>query len=350
MQNAPVGVAVIGCGSTAHRRHLPVWRDLAGAHLVAVASRDADRRHDAAKRYGADRAVADWRELLIDPTVVAVDVCVPHPQHAEIAIAMARAGKHVLCEKPLAPNLAEAEAMVSAARAAGVVLLPFLNMRLMGAAATAISLVRSGAIGLPRLIRGVMAHGGPDRADTRRRWFLEAASGGGAILDLGPHLFDLVAQLVASPVQRVRASLLHVPGLEVERDGLVEVEYTDGTVAWLTLSWSMASGRETGITVHGETGSLRLNLLQAPDPSPDAAAAPLILSAQHAGQAQIDYPAPAAAEEPCSLFLRAITGQPVPLTAQAGLEAARYVDAAYRSHRQGGVWVPYLVNAGPAGP
>lgn len=341
MQNAPIGVAVIGCGSTAHRRHLPIWRDLPGARLVAVASRDPERRREAAIRYGADRSVADWHDLLADPDVTAVDVCVPHPQHAEIVVAMATAGKHVLCEKPLAPDLPGAEAMVCAAKAAGVVLMPFLNMRLTGAAAAAISLVQRGVVGQPRVVRGVMAHGGPDRADPGRRWFLEPASGGGAILDLGPHLFDLVAQLVPSRAERVRASLVHAPDMHVERDGLVEVVYADGTVAWLTLSWSMAAGRETGVTVHGEAGSLRLNLLQAPDPSPGATAAPLIVSSHNGGQSQVAYPEPAPSDEPCSLFLRAISGAKVPLTPEAGLQAVRYVDAAYRSHRQGGTWVNY---------
>lgn len=341
MEKARIGVAVVGCGSTAHRRHLPVWRDMPGARLVAVVSRDPSRRNEAAEQYGAERAVADWRELLADPAIVAVDVCVPHPQHAEIAVAAAKAGKHVLCEKPLAPDLAGAQTMVRAAEAEGVILMPFLNMRLLGAAATAIALVRDGRVGRPRLIRGVMAHGGPDRTDVRRRWFQEAASGGGAVLDLGPHLFDLVGQLMPAHATRIRATLLHTAEMEVERDGLVEVEYADGATAQLTLSWSMAAGRETGITVQGESGTLRLNLLASPDPAPGAAAAPLVIAQQRAGLLDAAYSQPGPSQEPCAMFLEAIAGRPVPLTPMAGLETIRYVDAAYRSHLHGGAWVPF---------
>lgn len=341
MSGTPIGIAVIGCGSTAHRRHLPVWKDLPGARLVAVVSRDAERRRQAAAQYGASRALADWREVLTDPEVDAVDICTPHPHHAEVAVAMARAGKHVLCEKPLSTDLSEAAAMVAAAESAGVVLMPFLNMRLSGAATAAVALVRQGAVGRPQLLRGVMAHGGPDRTDPRRRWFLQAASGGGAVLDLGPHLFDLAAQIMPARPTRIRATLRHTPEVEVECDGLVEVEYADRALAQLSLSWSMTAARETGITVQGDAGSLRMQMLWAPPPAPDVPAAPLVMSALRGGDVEVTYPAPAASEEPCSLFIRAIRGEGVGVSADAGLETMRYIDGCYRSHRLGGAWVAF---------
>lgn len=341
MAARPVGIAVVGCGSTAHRRHLPVWRDLPGARLVAVASRDPLRRAEAARLYGAERAVGDWRELLADPAVDGVDICVPHPQHAEIARAMALAGKHILCEKPLAPTLAEAEEMARAAHASGVVLLPFLNLRLLGPVQTAISLVREGAIGRPRVVRGVMAHGGPDRTEARRAWFWGAESGGGAVLDLGPHMFDLVAQVVSSRPRRVRATIVRDAEMSVERDGFIEVEFEDGCVAQVHLSWSMLAARETCLAVQGDTGTLRVQLLLAPPPNPDAPPAPLVLSIRGEAGTAASYPEPGPATDPCALFVRAIQGERVALTAQSGVESVRYVDAAYRSRRAGGDWVPF---------
>lgn len=339
MNDRPVGIAVIGCGSTAHRRHLPVWRDLPGARLVAVVSRDPTRRQEAAAQYGALRALADWRELLTDASVEAVDVCTPHPQHGEIAIALAAAGKHVLCEKPLATDLPVAMAMVEAAKAAGVVLMPFLNMRLLGASATAIALVRQGAIGEPQILRGVMAHGGPDRTDIRREWFWQASSGGGAILDLGPHIFDLAAQIMPAPASRIRATLRQPPGMAVESDGFVEIEYNDGSIAHMSLSWSLVAARESSLTVHGTTGSLRIQLLLAPDPAPNAPAAPLVLSSRRPGDPAVSYPTPATSTEPCSIFLQAVRGGDVSLSADAGLEVMRYISGCYRSHQHGSAWV-----------
>lgn len=336
MPHDPLAVAVIGCGSTAHRRHLPVWKGLAGARLAAVCSRNPERRGQALEQYGASRAVADWRELVESPEITAVDICTPHPQHAEIACAFLRAGKHVLCEKPLATSVAQAESMVAAAAASGAVLMPFHNMRLAAAPSRAISLVHSGAVGRPLLVRGVMAHGGPDARDPARRWFLEASAGGGALLDLGPHLFDLVAALVGEPARRLRATVVRAPQLSVERDGLVEVEFRSGAIAQLTASWSMTAARETALVVQGERGTLRMCLLQTPPPAQDSVPAPLVLSVAGGGE---EYPNPGPGDEPCAAFVRAIAGEPAAITAADGLRAVRWVDAAYRSEAADGAWV-----------
>lgn len=336
---AQLGVAVVGCGSTAHRRHLATWSTLDGCRLVAVVSRDADRRADAARMYGAAHAIADWRDLAGMPEVDIVDICTPHPTHAEIACALARAGKHILCEKPMAVTLAEAQAMTEAARAAGVVLLPFHNMRLLGAARAAIDLVRQGAVGRPLLIRGIMAHGGPDARDPRRQWFLEAGSGGGAVLDLGPHLFDLCAVLLPQPAQRLRATLRRGEGDAVERDAAVEMSCADGTAAHLLLSWSMVGGRETQIVVHGAEGVLRLALAQEPPPAEGGSLAPLALSRGGPGAVAVQYPAPAATLEPCALMLGAVRGGTVPLSAADGVSAIACVEAVYRSAALDGAWV-----------
>jgi predicted dehydrogenase len=336
---ASVGVAVIGCGSTAERRHLPVWPRLPGAHLETVVSRDPARAKAAQQRYGARRAVTDWQEVLHDPAVAIADICVPHPLHAEIAIAMAAAGKHVLCEKPLAPDLASAEAMVAAAQRSGTILLPFHNMRFLGAAAAARALVQEGRIGRPLILRGVMSHGGPDASDPRRRWFLDASAGGGAILDLGPHLFDMVRALHPLPATRLRATVIRPEGMAVDRDGVVEIAFSDGALAVLVLSWSQGAGRETSLVVHGAAGTLRMTLLHAPDPSPGNAVAPLAVGEGWGPRASIAYPEVAGDDTPCAAMLRALHGEDPGVTALDGLEAVRWIDACYRSHAADGSWI-----------
>lgn len=338
MATSAFGVAVVGCGSTAHRRHLPVWAGMAGCHLTAVVSRDPERRAAAARQFGAPVALADWRALAAMPEVQIVDICTPHPTHAEIACTLAAAGKHVLCEKPLAVGPDEAERMLAAARAAGVVLLPFHNMRLLGAARRAAELVREGSLGRPRLIRAVMAHAGPDARDPGRRWFLESAAGGGAVLDLGPHLFDLTATLMAAAPLRLRAILRREPEDAVERDAAVDVQFADGASGHFLISWSMTGGRETQVVVHGEAGVLRLALAMDP---PAAAGAPCALSLGRGGPgaSQISTPEPSATLEPCGLMLRAVRGEAVPLSAEDGRRAVLWVDAVYRSAARDGAWV-----------
>ena len=268
-----------------------------------------------------------------------VDICVPHALHAEIAIAMLRAGKDVLCEKPLAPDVAAATAMADAATAAGRLLLPFHNMRLLGPSRAAIRLSREGQIGSPVLIRGVMAHGGPDATDPRRGWFLEASAGGGAVLDLGPHLFDLVRALHPTPAVRLRALLAQPPTMAVERDGVVEVVFADGALAILTLSWSQVAGRETTVVIQGTAGTLRLCLLQTPSPSTGGGAAPLVLGKGRGPAYEPSYPVPEEDDEPCAAMLRTLAGHPAPFGAIDGVEAIRWVQAAYQSHAVGGGWV-----------
>ena len=337
MAGSDLGVAVVGCGSTAHRRHLPVWAKHAGCRLVAVVSRDAARRESAAREYGVPHALADWHDLAHMADVQIVDICTPHPTHAEIACALAAAGKHVLCEKPLAVRPDDARRMVEAARSAGVVLLPFHNMRLLGAARQAVQLVREGAIGRPRLIRGVMAHAGPDARDPRRLWFLEATAGGGAVLDLGPHLFDLTAALVGEAPTRIRACMRKEPDDAVERDASVDMVFPGGASSHFLLSWSMAGGRETQLVVHGERGVLRLALGQEP-PVAAGAPHPLSLGLGGHGAKEVLHPDPADSLEPCDLMLRAVRGEAVPLSAEDGLRAVTWVDAVYRSAAQDGAW------------
>ena len=338
MAESELGVAVVGCGSTAHRRHLPVWAKLAGCRLEAVVSRDAERREAAAREFGASHAVPDWRALADMPEVQIVDICTPHPTHAEIACALAAAGKHILCEKPLAVRPDEALRMVEAARSAGVVLLPFHNMRLLGAARTAVELLRSDAIGRPRLIRGVMAHAGPDARDPRRRWFLQATAGGGAVLDLGPHLFDLTAALLDVAPVRLRAVVRRDPADEVERDAAVDVQFADGAAGHFLISWSMAGGRETQLVVHGDRGVLRLALAQDP-PAADGSLHSLSMGRGTPGAPEITYPAPTDTLDPCGLMLRAVRGEPVPLRAEDGLRSVAWIDAVYRSAAADGAWI-----------
>lgn len=270
--------------------------------------------------------------------VDAVDICLPHPQHAAVAIAMARAGKHVLCEKPIALSVADAEAMAAESRRAGVVFMPFHNMRLGGTARRAIAYVRSGALGQPLLVRGIMAHGGPDRGNSRRQWFHSREAGGGAVLDLGPHLFDLLAACGLVPI-RVRALLRRPADGEVETDGIVEAETGDGVLAVLTLSWSLRGGRESELTVQGSLGTMRWTMLREPPSLPGTAHLPLI--AAIVGEPTPTVLEPEADDEPCAAFMRAIGGQPPALLPEDGVCSIRWIAAVYRSDAEGGAWVPF---------
>lgn len=289
------------------------------------------------ERYGAANAVADWRQLLADPAVQAVDICLPHPLHAEVACAALAAGRHVLCEKPLAVAAADARRMCAAAEAAGRVLMPFHNMRLLGPVARAIRAVRDErAIGRPVLVRSVMAHGGPDVSDPRRRWFFDAAAGGGAVLDLGPHVFDVVGAMLA-PVrpERLRAVMRRSPFGGVEADGLVEMVFPDRLLAQFTLSWSMVGNRESAITVHGTEGHVVLRFAAAAGETTTC----VQVRRTADGTASSERLEPDADREPCAAFLDAITGKTPAVAAEDGARVVEWIERAYRSAEGDGAWM-----------
>lgn len=110
-------IGVIGCGKIAQVRHLPEYAENPDVQIAALADLNLERTKELAQRYGA-KAYASDKELLADPSIDAVSICSANNSHAEMAIAALKAGKHVLCEKPMATTLEDCEAMVKAAEQA----------------------------------------------------------------------------------------------------------------------------------------------------------------------------------------------------------------------------------------
>lgn len=254
-----------------------------GAALVAIATRDPSRPGLAEDFPGA-RIVAGYQALLDDPEVDAVYIATPHSGHAEWAIKAAEAGKHVLCEKPIAVSAAEAEAMIHAARKAGTFLGEAFMYRAHPMTAKIVELVRSGAIGEVRTIRSAIGFkmGNPD---PEHRLLANDLAGGG-ILDVGcypvsvtrliagaaqgeafvdPESLHGVAHLGATGVDEWAAAVLKFPGdiiaqigcsVMVSSHNLLRVDGSDG---WLSVdTFWFASGKQGGrgeITLHtkGET-------------------------------------------------------------------------------------------------
>ncbi|MFZ4300637.1 Gfo/Idh/MocA family protein [Streptomyces cinereoruber] len=177
--------------------------------LAAVAGRDADAVRAAARRHGWAAAETDWRALIARDDVQLVDICTPGDSHAEIAIAALEAGKHVLCEKPLANSVAEAEAMTAAAEAAaarGRIAMVGFNYRRVPALAYARGLVAEGRLGTLRHVRVTYLQDWLVDPDFPLTWRLEREhAGSGALGDLGAHAVDLAQYLAGEPLVGVSA-------------------------------------------------------------------------------------------------------------------------------------------------
>ena len=206
-----VGYAFMGAAHSQAWRTAPAFFDLPlTPRLAAICGRDATAAAQVARRFGWESVETDWRSLLTRDDIHLIDVCTPGDTHAEIAIAALEAGKHVLCEKPLANTVEEAEAMAAAAAEAarhGVRAMVGFTYRRVPAVSYARQLVASGRLGTIRHVRGQYLQDWLADEDVPLSWRLDkATAGSGALGDIGAHIIDM-AQFVTG------ASLTTVSGL-----------------------------------------------------------------------------------------------------------------------------------------
>ncbi|WP_460340300.1 Gfo/Idh/MocA family protein [Actinoallomurus acanthiterrae] len=209
-----IGVAVIGAGM-AGRAHAQGYRSastvfgagLPDVRLVAIADINEDLGADAARRYGYERAEKGWEAIAAAPDIDAVSVVVANTLHREIVEALLAAGKHVLCEKPLAPSVADARAMVEAAEKADRVAAVGFSFRRSPAVGAIRAQVEAGALGRPLHFNGhYWCDYGCD-PNAPMSWRYKGGPGSGILADVGSHLID-VGEFLCGPVESVNGTVL----------------------------------------------------------------------------------------------------------------------------------------------
>ena len=214
MSKDVLNVAVIGAGM-AGTTHANAWRQvgtvydlgLPKIHLHTIADAYMPFAEDAAKRYGYDNAVDDWKKVAENPEIDIVSIVVGNALHREIAEALIRAGKHVLCEKPIADTLENAKAMAEAEKEAGVVTSVGFTFRRNAALAEVAKLAKEGHFGEIAHIDGrYWCDYGCDPT-TPMAWRYKGPMGTGALGDVGSHLIDS-AELVAGPLNAVSGATM----------------------------------------------------------------------------------------------------------------------------------------------
>jgi predicted dehydrogenase len=256
-----VGWGLIGCGDIARRRVAPALRDLENCELVAVSRADAARAEAFAAEFGARRWHADWRELITDPEVEAVYVATPVRLHAEQAVAAAEAGKHVLCEKPMALSAAECERMNAAAEACGVRLGVAYYRRFYPVVERVGEILRSGEIGAPVVAQMNAFERFEPGPEHPRRWLLDKRqSGGGPMFDFGCHRVEVLLNLFGD-VSKVRGLFSNVLfEREVEDTASALLRFERGPQAVLTVTHAAREPQDT-LEVFGSEGSVRVDVL-----------------------------------------------------------------------------------------
>ncbi len=214
-----IGVALIGhrfmgkAHSNAYRQVVPFLQPRLTPRMKVLCGRDAKDVARAAKDLGWEEWATDWREVVKRKDIDLVDVSTPGDSHAEIAIAAARAGKAVLCEKPLANTLREAEAMLKAVQKAGVVHMVCHNYRRIPAVMLAKKLIEAGEIGTVHHFRGTYLQDWILDPELPLLWrFQKEKAGSGALGDIASHSLDLGRYLVGGIPDELDLVLHDEPG------------------------------------------------------------------------------------------------------------------------------------------
>jgi predicted dehydrogenase len=222
--------------------------------VTAIASRDIGRAQLVARELGIPRVHGSYEALLADRDVDAVYIPLPNHLHAEWAIAAARAGKHVLCEKPLAMTAADAERMIAVAEAEGVHLMEAFMYRLHPSWVAVCDLVAAGRIGRLLAVQSWFSYYNDDPANIRNI----RAYGGGALFDIGCYSVNLSRMLFGGEPARVEASIQRDPvsGVDILTSGLLEFE--GGGVA--TFTCSTRAEDDQRVHVYGTDGRISIGI------------------------------------------------------------------------------------------
>ena len=282
-------VALIGYGFMG-AAHSQAWRtaprvfDLPHAiDMSVIVGRNADAVAESAEKWGWRESATDWRDVVTRDDIDIVDIVTPGHSHDEIAIAALKAGKHVLCEKPLANSVADADRMVEAARGSGSVAMLGFTYRRVPALTRARDLIAAGRIGTVQQVRAAYRQDWLVDPEAPLSWRLKKEeAGAGALGDIGGHAVDLVQFLTGQTIEKVSGvieTIVKQRPIETERVGIAGKggdEYGDVTVDDLAIftgrlsggalaafeATRFATGRKNELTVEisGDRGAIAFNL------------------------------------------------------------------------------------------
>jgi predicted dehydrogenase len=256
-----VRVALIGAGGIS-RAHIPGYAACQDRAEVVVIAEPVEPAALAAREAlgGTAETVVDWRQALERADVEAVDVCLPHDLHQPVVVAAAEAGKHVLVEKPIARDLAEADRMIAAADRAGVTLMVCHDRRFHPLFARIKELIDDGAIGRPLCLR--LDHNQRIELSSEHWIFQKERLGGGAVMSCLVHQFDLI-RWYGGEVAQVGGMTLTMPErMEGEIIGVVPLRFASGAIGDTVINWNVRGANLPGglwgelVWVSGTEGNL----------------------------------------------------------------------------------------------
>lgn len=275
-----IKLGIIGVGSMG-RHHIEEYQKVAGCEVVAVTDVSQEAALQVAKEFNIPQVYSDVDMLLNQPEIDAVSIVTPDDTHCAITLKAVENGKHVLCEKPLAENYADAQKMYAAAKAKGVIHMVNLSYRGSSAIQKASELVKAGKLGSIKHVEASYLQSflaskvwGDWRDNPRMLWRLSTAHGSKGVLgDIGVHILDF-ASFAVGDISSVHCVLKTFSKAEGERIGeyvldandsaIVTVEFECGAIGTIHMSrWATGHANSLALKVHGNQGALEIELDQS---------------------------------------------------------------------------------------
>jgi myo-inositol 2-dehydrogenase / D-chiro-inositol 1-dehydrogenase len=248
MQSKTMNVGLIGCGGAAEFAHLPAFRFLPHIQVAAIADSNPVRLQQMADRFRIDRRFTNYQEILSDPAIEAVAVCVPVQFHEEVAIAALDAGKHLFIEKPLALTLEQADRLAARARGSDRKIMLGFNLRWHRLAQRARASLKNGTLGPLEFVRSAQT----SVHESIPEWRKQRTTGGGVFFEQAVHHFDLWRFLIGSEVDEVFAASRS--GAWEDETATITARMSNGLLAEGTFAVHTSNKNE--VEIHGRNGSL----------------------------------------------------------------------------------------------
>ena len=259
MKNARIGI--IGA-KFAGGFHMDVWQTIPGAEVVAVADLDEGARTDFQKKYGIRKAYGDGAELIKDPEIDLVDICVPNFLHAKIAIAAMQGGKSVICEKPFATTMEDAHKIMEAYTKSGVKFFYAEDWIFAPALQRMEAILKSGGIGKVFFLKGQEIHNGSHSPYAKKIEFC----GGGSIIHLGVHPIGYFHHLLGMPAKVTGFCVSGGEGNYIHKDfegedwGLGVLHFPNGENALVEGNYITSGGMDDVVEIFGSEGRIRADI------------------------------------------------------------------------------------------
>jgi len=262
------GIGIIGCGKISQVRHIPEFHSNPNSTLIGYYDLSKERAAQMAECYGG-KVYDSIEEMLADPAIDAVSVCTANNTHADVTIAALKAGKHVLCEKPMAVTIEDCERMVAAAKQYGRHLMIDQNQRYAMAHAHARKLIKEGLIGKVVTFRTAFGHSGPETWSITPgpgTWFFDKkAAVMGVVADLGIHKTDLIQYILDTTITAVTARIAtldkkYADGspIGVDDNAICIFEMANGAMGTMTASWTYYGQEDNSTIIYGTEGIMRI--------------------------------------------------------------------------------------------